>query len=675
MSNFAAFKAAVQRQFGRMTTDNSLLFIADVSGSDMWDMYLDSFPAGTNEIYKERREFDCQCCKSFIKRMGNVVAIDDNNQMISIWDGEVEAPFDVVSKAMSRWVKSAPVRDAFYSWEHKVGTDVNHAYNEDTGGTMTWEHFYLEVPHAFFMGKDLIDSKKGRIRDQRNVFKRSLDELTWNSAEIVLELIDQGSLYRGDEFRVAVAAFLELSHKYEDVLDSQKDLWCWKQSRSNPMGGIRNTAIGTLLINISEGLELDVAVGKFEAVVAPTNYKRPKAIFTQAMLKEAEGTITEMGYLSSLGRRHAKMDDITVNDVLFLNRHVAKTPSNVFEEMATEVAVNPKQLDKVEEVSVADFIEKILPKAESIQLMMENKHQGNLVTLIAPQDAEAPTMFKWGNNFSWTYAGDVADSMKQRVKAAGGKVDGVLRFSLQWNDTGTNQSDFDAHCVEPQGNLISYQSKVNRRTGGTLDVDIQNPRGEIAVENITWADLTKMDEGPYKFLVHNYSHRGDATGFTAEIEYEGQLYSYTHDKELKQDEKVVVAEMTLSKTDGIKFTKSLDSTYTQKELWGIKTNSFVDVSSVMRSPNYWDGANGSGNSHLMFFLNGCVNSNNPRGFYNEFLQEPLLEHKRVFEALGSKMRVEYALDQMSGLGFSTTQRGSVVAKIEGSFARTIKINF
>ena len=307
--------------------------------------------------------------------------------------------------------------------------------------------------------------------------------------------------------------------------------------------------------------------------------------------------------------------------------------------------------------------------------MSENQHLGKLRNLIAPQDPVAPSMFKWGNNFSWSYNGDIADSMKQNVKAAGGKVDGILRFSLQWNDNADNPNDFDAHCIEPKGNLIYYGDKRNYTTSGNLDVDIMHPGNKVAVENITWSNRSKMQEGRYQFKVHNYSHNGGRSGFTAEIEYDGQIYSYTYDKELRPNEKILVADLMFSKTDGITFTKALDSTYSQKELWGIKTNTFVEVASLMRSPNHWNVQTKSGNEHYFFFLQGALNPGNPRGFYNEFLNSNLLEHKHVFEALGSKMRVEHSNNQLAGLGFSTTQRNSVIAKVEGSFNRTIKINF
>jgi len=675
------FKTLMQENFKKLSKDSSNLFEVALDKDALWNLYLDSFPSGTNEMFRERREHDCSCCRHFVKNIGNAVFLI-NNKITTIWDFETgDTTFQPVINALSKFVKSQLVSDVFATKDKKIGTDKNFEKSAD-GKITEWQHFYLELPDKFVdrSGKSEGDIKGG-FRDTRNVFKRSLDEITEESLLTVLELISQNSLYKGEEWKPVLNEFLKYKRTYDKLTAEEKEVYTWEQSVKvgGSIGRIKNHSIGTLLINISEEMDLDLAVRKYEAIVAPESYKRPKAIFTKKMLDEAKKTLEKLDYLDSLNRRFAKLDDITINNILFSNKDSAKRigGADIFDEMSSGIPINIKKFSKVEEVSIDSFIKDILPTAKEIEVLLENKHSSNMVSLIAPENKDSKTMFKWSNNFSWAYSGNITDSsMKENVKSAGGNVEGVLRFSIQWNDNEYDGNDLDAHCIEPNGNLIYYGSSINPRTTGQLDIDIRNPiKGKPAVENITWTNKGRMQEGVYKFLVHNFSHRGGRGGFKAEIEFDGQIHSFEYAKEARQDEKVIVAEVTFDKDKGFTIKEKLPSTASSKEVWGLKTNQFIPVSVVAYSPNYWDEQHGIGNKHYMFMLKNCCNSEMPNGMFNEFLNQELNAHRKVMEALGSKMAVKDTNDQLSGIAFSSTKRNELLVKVKGQTERVIKIKF
>jgi hypothetical protein len=678
MPTFKKMKEQMQKNFLEVINGQDVLYVTDVEKDVIWNTYLNAFPP------EEMQFHNCNSCRQFLKPFANVVAIE-NNKLVSIWDFECEAPFDQVVKSLNDLVTSAPIKNVFVSKLKKLGTDFNHEEKED-GNLIRWEHFHLMLPDRLVTR----DSKSeeaimGGFRDHKDVFKRGLEEFTVETVETVLDLIAQNSLYRGAEFKGMLEAFLVYEKLYVKLPNDQKDNFVWANSvkASGAVSKLRNTSIGTLLIDIAKGIDLDQAVTSFERnIMAPANYKRPQAIVSKKMIEDAQKTIEEMGLLDSLGRRYAIADDITVNNVLFVNRGAkTKATSSVFEDLAQDVVINPKKLTKVEEVSIDDFINKIVPKATGIELLMENKLTGNLVSIIAPKDAEAPSLFKWNNGFSWSYVNNVTDSIKENVKQAGGNVDGVLRFSIQWNDKGDNNIDFDAHATEPDRTHIYYSSSYRKdkmngmtRMTGQLDVDIINPYGKIAVENITWINRSKMGEGVYKFWVHNYSSSTSRGGFTAEIEFDGERFSFDYPSNLKGGQDVYVADVKYSKAEGFRIVKSLESNtiLSSKEVWGVNTNKFQKVNMLMVSPNHWDGQS-IGNKHYFFVLDKCKNAETSRGFYNEFLKDELMQQKRVFEALGNKLVVEPSDEQLSGVGFSTTNRAQFLCKVDGTFSRIIKV--
>lgn len=688
MSEFEKFKQVIKRHFEEMTKDVGQLFEVDVDKDQLWEMYMDSFLPNDNKIYRKRKEFDCSHCRQFMRAIGGTVVIK-NNVMHTLWEVDAENPkFQPVCDALDKFVKSHVVSNMYLYNTAKVG--ANYDFEMIDGNPYKWEHFYLELPSKFVANLAIsIEETKGRFRDVRNVFKRSLDEITMDAVDTILELINSNTLYRGQEWKAILLSFKNYKKEYDKLSESEKELFAWENASAagETVGKIRNHSIGTLLVNVSDGMDLDLAVRKYEQIVAPSNYKRPKAIYTKKMLEDAKKTITELGYLDSLKRRFANLDDITVNNILFSNKDAAKRitgADDIFGEMENEVAINPKRFSKVEEISAQDFIDKVLPTAKEIEAFVENKHEKNFVSLIAPENKDTKTMFKWNNGLSWAYSGNITDSdIKENVKSAGGRVDGVLRFSIMWNENQNDNSDLDAHCLEPDGNEIYFRNcrkPAISRCGGQLDVDITHPMGQLpekpSVENITWLDKNRMKPGTYKFYVNQFAARCSRE-FKAEIEFDGEIHSFEYPHSMRTGENVLVAIVKLDDYGNFSIEEKLtgNSTLQSHTIWNVNTNQFVPVSVISYSPNYFDEQEGIGHRHLMFFLKDCKNPEEPNGMFNEFLKNELMEHKRVFEALGSKCHVNSTDDQLSGIGFSMTKRAELIVKVKGATERVMKIKF
>lgn len=390
----------------------------------------------------------------------------------------------------------------------------------------------------------------------------------------------------------------------------------------------------------------------FETAVAGPNYKRPKAVFSQRQIDQALATIAELGLEPSLSRRHATLEDVSVTDVLWSS---AEAQSRMKGGLAGLLTPTVKETGKATDIAVDDFM-KLLPGIKSMEVLLKNPLKSNLVTLTAPEYEGTEPLFSWGNDFAWSYNGDITDSIAERVKAAGGSTEGKLRVSLAWS----NPDDLDIHAHTPFGHIY-HGDKM-----GILDVDM-NAYGKKddfnPVENM---NFTKVPDGTYSFSVQNYNKRlADRVGFTLEVAYNGQVQQFSHASNPRHGERVNC--LTVIVKNG-EFTIRLDDKgitggSIPQEIWGLTTETFVPVETLMLSPNFW--GHNQGNKHWFFFLSGCKNPDPVRGIYNEFLRSDLHEHRRVFEMLGARTKCEYRDNQLSGLGFSSTKRADLTVRADG----------
>lgn len=716
---FVEFNRRIQEQFSVMCKTGKL-FRSSLSGQELWDLYLGSFKTGNNPVFRDpsSSQHNGNNDNSFMRRYGNIVAVDENNNIISLFDLDLQedSKYYDSALALSSALRTASIKDVFFEtfdelkslpYEScsknqgvfRLGIASNHkVYTQeeaDKFGVVTageiykFNHFHLDLPIEFVdMSSRSVESIMSDFRSSKEVFKRGMDEISLDTLKLVVDLINQGSLLDGQTHLHKVKAMIILKEEYDRLPLSTKDNWSWLASYLFPLARFRNELIGVLCVELFQGEELNKACQNWNKRVDPANYMKAVAPFTENQKKAALKVVEEGGYMDSFNRRLATIDDIKISEILHSNVGDGSIKSTtIFDGLKSSASTRHKrsEFDGVEEVSIEKFMKDILPGCTSIEVLVNNSHEQNMVTLTTANDPESKPMFKWDNNYSWTFNGNLAgkSQIKEEVKLKGGRVDGVLRFSMIWNDDASNptdNSDLDAWCRQPDNVAIGYNSGYRKDSGnkktacsGQLDLDNTSPNGKLAVENIYFSDLSQMKEGTYTFWINQYSSR-NSKGFKAEIEFNGELYSYEYNRSVSGN--VQIAEVTLK--NGV-FTIAhklpcTDGVGVSKEIYGIETNKFHKVNLVCLSPNHW-GENAVGNKHYFFMIDGCKTDSDIRSYHIENLNSELAAERKVLEPLASTIMLKPESKQLSGLGFNATVREELIVKLQGTHKRVIKIKF
>lgn len=151
---FINVKNLLAENFYRISASNRF-FETDIDKDYLWNLYLDSFPEGTNPIYRERRIYDCSACRQFIRDIGGTVYIDDDLTIHSIFEFDTHSTtFQPVMDAMAAYVTSRPIVDIYLNDSPNVGINQSRELLDD-GTVHTWEHFFIKLPaHMYTTRKD-----------------------------------------------------------------------------------------------------------------------------------------------------------------------------------------------------------------------------------------------------------------------------------------------------------------------------------------------------------------------------------------------------------------------------------------------------------------------------------------------------------------------------------------
>lgn len=296
--NFKLFADPVESQFNKMASSRDwILLRVNIDLDQLWQVYQNAYPEEINNIFRQRKYYDGNYDRYFIKRLGSVIGYNTKTQEIeTVWNVEVPEYYQTVANVMKDYVLSFIEKgkvESYFLTTERVAGHLSNTDNYDP--TIIWDHFYAKIPSQYLVDKKDIGTVLGDQNTNYTLAKSSIDLISLDSLETILELIDQNSLYRGEEFESLVKSYLDFRKSLTNLSPTLVDMKCFELGiKKGGVARFKNTVIGTLATDLSEGVELDKAVASFESKVAPTNYKRTTALITPKMIKQAQETLEKV---------------------------------------------------------------------------------------------------------------------------------------------------------------------------------------------------------------------------------------------------------------------------------------------------------------------------------------------------------------------------------------------
>lgn len=398
-----------------------------------------------------RQQHTCNCCRSFLKHYGNLVAITDAGDLMPVmWPANAGAALyhDAVA-ALHRAVSAGKVTGVFLSSASMWGSPL-------TGDPLTGEWTHLAVSPSTLMFRHSLLNAGQAMAEKREHFgtlSRALAEFSPELVGQAVTFLEAEALYRSEK----VAGPARFLHQLQDAqaavarkdrTGARRRNLVWRALAGAPAGFCtpRSSMVGTLLEDMAAGLPFEDVKAKFAAKMHPLQYQRPQAPASAGNIAQAEKIVAQMGLEASLRRRFARLDEVETLWLWKPQPPAHQADGGVFGHLMAKGSANERVATQQVPVAITwdKFAKSVLPSALEMHLYTESSMDfGALVTAVDP---DAPPLFQWDrdgarNPVSWyLYQGGSSPTRWNLNTNAWVVVTGV---ALKPNAWGGRQADHD----------------------------------------------------------------------------------------------------------------------------------------------------------------------------------------------------------------------------------------
>lgn len=447
-----------------------LYLVTPRSSKKLHEIFIDNIPEYARQHYR------CNACFMFINRVGALVTIDDNGTLHSVcWDVPLEevGMFAPAFNEMKKAVESGTVRNVFSYDKHKIPAYIQKDSSDLILGfpsTGDWTHFY-GILYTRNINLQVEISEK-EFRERLNVSRENLNR--WNTPAIKKALAYAGSedLFATDKVKSQCERLLELIEKYTTTISANGRLrLMWENSYF--LYHIGGSSIGALLDDFqNDNLSDSECIDRYNSKVDPLKYKRSQAAPSEALIKQAEKLISDLGAENSLKRRFALVSDLP--RLLWAPKADEDDNKEYRSGVFSKVKSKENAKDDYElvhndggKITLVKFMKSVAPGAKRITVMTPAR--GSYAAYTTAVDMEAPCIIKWDSK-------EVRNPISQYVYNNGS-------YRTQWNIF-----ESEADCVGIANFPEDLLSEELSQSGALFILqnvyDLQNKASALFADNL-----------------------------------------------------------------------------------------------------------------------------------------------------------------------------------------------
>lgn len=447
-----------------------LYLVTPRSSKKLHEIFIDNIPEYARQHYR------CNACFMFINRVGALVTIDDNGTLHSVcWDVPLEevGMFAPAFNEMKKAVESGTVRNVFSYDKHKIPAYIQKDSSDLILGfpsTGDWTHFY-GILYTRNINLQVEISEK-EFRERLNVSRENLNR--WNTPAIKKALAYAGSedLFATDKVKFQCERLLELIEKYTTTISANGRLrLMWENSYF--LYHIGGSSIGALLDDFqNDNLSDSECIDRYNSKVDPLKYKRSQAAPSEALIKQAEKLISDLGAENSLKRRFALVSDLP--RLLWAPKADEDDNKEYRSGVFSKVKSKENAKDDYElvhndggKITLVKFMKSVAPGAKRITVMTPAR--GSYAAYTTAVDMEAPCIIKWDSK-------EVRNPISQYVYNNGS-------YRTQWNIF-----ESEADCVGIANFPEDLLSEELSQSGALFILqnvyDLQNKASALFADNL-----------------------------------------------------------------------------------------------------------------------------------------------------------------------------------------------